>query len=246
MIGGPDLCLHTALSAAPCSFDGVSSSAVVPTGLGGSVSAIVASTSGFYAAGSSVAYSVELIGPPGVSVPIAINGSAGASDSGGITFGTDLYTLTSPFGFPIVGSVVAIYFSTSRGCSLMTGRPSYVPCETVGAFSLTASVTSDLVYLVAFSANAVGPGTSASLDPTITIDPAFPQASEFSVIANPGVFNTPSGAVSEPDSLTGVGVILLIAGFGCRRVTSQGPDIWQAGNSLRSNLTKLVEKVPSL
>lgn len=73
---------------------------------------------------------------------------------------------------------------------------------------------SGTVFLVQLLAAAEGTNASASIDPTITINPSFTQASQFSVVASPGVFTTP-----EPPSvaLFAIGLLALATVVGLTR-----------------------------
>lgn len=140
--------------------------------------------SGLEAFGS-VKYMFTLVGPAQTAVPIIIKGDAMASATGN-AIGVGQVTVGA-FNFPSTFTRLLFYATD----------PAFGPAPP-GPFILTTSVTSDFDYEMLLTATCLvrdNSGTcESSIDPTITIDPSFAGASQFTLIQDPGPAATPEPA----------------------------------------------------
>jgi len=192
-----NVCTQSNTTYAACSSGGSTAVANVTNGTGGLASVSLGSNT---TAGAAVTeYYMYLQGPTNVQVPIIINGMASTADNGsdvGVSYAAYYIYQDSTKGFSYFGQ----YFASQNTCAFLPSN-----CMSTGSFSLNTTLTSDTVFFVFFEAAAGGTNASALIDPTIQVDPSFAQASQFSVVANPGVFAPVSNTVPEPG---GVGLML--------------------------------------
>ena len=155
-------------------------------------------------------YLITLDGPVGVNVPIIVNGATATATSNPPTdLNNASYHINQ--GTNNIGPIVINqFFGGASLCASISTQG--LDCASTGPFTLTASLMSGPLYYVHASATVVtGPNSSASIDPLITIDPAFPQADQFTLVSSPGVFTTAT-AVPEPTSalLVAAGLLAII------------------------------------
>ncbi len=120
----------------------------------------------------------EIAGPLLSTVPVIFAGTETTSASAGYFGATAIFT--PPGATSGTGIISATYG---------TGPSGYPASQT---FSDTVKLSSDRVYSVTYEAGASGPApqsgstgmAQATLDPTITIDPTFAQASDFTLITD--------------------------------------------------------------
>lgn len=204
-----DFCNQTDASSASCAYNGATAYAIVNNGTGGAASASTGST--LLGADGIVAYTLEIVGPVGVSVPVIISGTAtvlsGSNLSAEQILASGFAKYTVFYGTSFGVQALDETFSSPAYCQIDSAFG--IQCTPSGSFSLPDTLDSDTIFGVVLQAAATEPNSSASIDPTITIDPSFPQASQFSVVASPGVFT----ASPEPPSLSlcliGAGVLAL-------------------------------------
>ncbi len=190
---GATLCLNRTISRASCSALGASGAAVVTNGSGGMATALAGKNGATLTVSSGVIYYFEVEGPSSVSVPMLINGTTTAI--GGASHDEYEINSTSTILLEVFANPSLCAFYISQGTS----------CDPTGAFTLKTTIASDTIYGVIPSAVVTGTNASASIDPVIRIDPSFSLASEFTLVANPGVFTT----TPEPSSLWLVALALL-------------------------------------
>jgi len=195
------VCTQSGATYAACSFNGATAVANVTNGTGGLASVSLGSNT---SAGAAVTeYYMYLQGPTNVQVPIIINGMASTSDNGadiGVSYAAYYIYQDSSKGLSYFGQ----YFASPSTCAILSS----LNCMSTGNFSLDTTLSSDTVFFVFFEAAAGGANASALIDPTIQIDPSFAQASQFSVVANPGVFAPAPNTAPEPG-----GIGLMVAGL---------------------------------
>ncbi len=190
-----NVCSQGNQSSATCSLGGATATAIVDNGQGGYAKASVGGT--FAGAAAVTGYFFGLQGPSNVNVPILINGFASTQDDAsyyGASYASYYIYSGSSTGADLYGR----YFASANACAYLTGAG--VPCMQTGQFSLGTSVASNSVFYVFFEAAAGGTNASALIDPIITIDPSFAQASQFTLVASPGVFPTATPSIPEPAS----------------------------------------------
>ncbi len=200
------VCSQYGVSSASCSVSGSTATAVVANGQGGMASVSLGSSATYGAAVTE--YYFGLLGPTTESVPIIVNGYASTQDSGALnsfSYGAYYIYQGSATGVSYVGD----YFASPSACAYFTEVN--ITCMSTGNFTLKTSVTSNSVFLVLFEAAAAGTNASALVDPTITIDPSFADASEFTLEANPGVFTPPSTPTATPEPAS-AGLLLFALG----------------------------------
>jgi len=163
-------------------------------------------TDGMFTSGVSteVTYYFEVVGSTSEPVPLDISGSGSAS-------------ATSANNFAVYGSAGFITpFGDATACSSPQVGACPVPSPTVGIvqnpFSVTldGDVTPGRIYEIDVSAGGdangfFGSSFSASIDPQVTIDPSFADASDFTLEFSPN----PTSAVPEPSSTSLLLVICL-------------------------------------
>jgi hypothetical protein len=188
------VCSQYGVSSASCSASGSTATAVVANGQGGMASVSLGSSATYGAAVTE--YYFGLLGPTTESVPIIVNGYASTQDSGTLdsfSYGAYYIYQGSTSGVTYVGD----YFASPSACAYFTEVN--ITCLSTGNFTLNTTVTSNSVFFVFFEAAADGTNASALVDPTITIDPSFADASEFTLEANPGVFTPPASPAAAPE-----------------------------------------------
>jgi hypothetical protein len=150
---------------------------------------------------ATIFYWAEVVGPSNVTVPLLISSFATASASGTGAAGAALF-------FP-GGNFVGVCADPSHPSNCGTETTSE---NTVLPFSVLSDVPFNI--LEAADAGAVDPSgaASATLDPTIVIDPSFATGSQFSLIFSSNI--SPPSTVPEPGTLlltlTGVGLLGLL------------------------------------
>ena len=205
------LCTNSGVSSAFCSSGDAVSNAVVTNSLGGMASVSLGATA---SAGAAITeYFVGIEGPAGINVPVIITGSANTQDNGDL-YGASYAAYYIYQGSSTGATFFARYFASSTACPYLT----YVgyPCLPSGDFTLNTTITSGSVFFIALEAAAGGTNASATIDPLITIDPSFAQASEFTLVGNPGVFPPPAAAVPEPALFA-----FVVAGFAALLATAK-------------------------
>lgn len=146
-----------------------------------------------------IEYYFEVVGPVGISVPIIVTASAGFSydvTNGGTIEGVAIVALNGNSAFE-----QACVASFSGGCEV--GVPGQFSTE--DHTSITSDEEDSLELVLNLQASQLGTSGEAILsgfiDPVITIDPTFADASEFQLLFSPGVGNSSATAVPEPSSL---------------------------------------------
>jgi hypothetical protein len=147
----------------------------------------------------------EIVGPHSVSIPIVIQGHYALSESGS-------------GGIVNVGLALGLFnfndssylYPPTLSCNL-SGPPFGPPCNVDTSYSVHLDAGTGLLYdLYIVASGAIfsgGTGAySAIIDPTITIDPSFSGASNYSIISSPNIGQT---AVPEPATMTMLGTGLL-------------------------------------
>ncbi|HKE24596.1 MAG TPA: PEP-CTERM sorting domain-containing protein [Bryobacteraceae bacterium] len=145
------------------SFDG----AMACAALGSDPSVSASDTNTNLGAGAEVAFYFEVLGAPGVSVPLDISGVATGS-GGSYTGRIDVGLYTVPDSFTTV---------------LQYAYPTLAP----GPFEVHTSTVSDFISQMDVEAGCALPASSTApcetlIDPTIQIDPSFSGASQFTLI----------------------------------------------------------------
>ena len=203
-------CTQGDANSAFCAYNGATASAIVNNGRGGAASVSLGPNQLY--AGAAANYFLEILGPAGVTVPVVINGTATAVDNAdnlGASFANYFVYQNSSAGALLINE----WFGSPAGCPVIIAQG--FPCTESGSFALSETLDSDTIFFVQLLTAAAGTNASASLDPTITIDPSFPEASEFTVVASQGVYATSP----EPATLALL-VLGLVAGLLFRRKPS--------------------------
>jgi hypothetical protein len=200
-------CTQSDANSASCAYNGATASAIVNNGTGGAASVSLGLNQLY--AGAAANYFLEILGPAGVPVPVIINGTATAvdnADSLGASFANYFVYQNSSAGTLLINE----WFGSPAGCPIIIAQG--FPCTQSGNFALSETLDSDTIFFVQLLTAAAGTNASSSLDPMITIDPSFPEASEFTVVASQGVY----AASPEPVSLA-LFALGLMAGLLFRR-----------------------------
>jgi hypothetical protein len=172
-----------------------------------------------------IQYYFAIVGPSitGVPVTISVNGSTGGTGNYSATAQVNLETANSNFLLAILGDA---YSPTLPFCP----DTSIIPCPNTFDVSKTVTLASNIsgmdtlsnVYELALGATAgVGvQGTAtASVDPSIIIDPTFPDASEYSILVDPGLGNPGTGNTSPTPEPSAVGsLVIIFAGIAFARL----------------------------
>jgi hypothetical protein len=200
--GSPSSCSVDEVSAASCSVSGALAFANVTDGTGGEARASLVVGPPRYATATSF-YSIFVAGPANASVPLIISGNTETHDDGSTEASTAALfvgTGNTPEISDVFGSIYSCIEALSHNPRL--------GCVLTGPFSLNATFPSNTFIGVILNASVqgiIGGGVagSASIDSVkFAVDPSFPQASLFTVLAPPGVFDSgtppPSGVVPEP------------------------------------------------
>jgi hypothetical protein len=170
-------------------------------------------------------YSFEVIGgTPGTAVPVDIDADLQAIPN----------SIGQVFSEIIVGANTTasetICVNTSLPCGAGTGETSFTGVLQVDALSDTAYVTTGLsfnqgVHLEVEVVGALGNsfnGGMVSADPHLFVDPAFPDAADYSIVVSPNIGNGSPSAVPEPGTW-----VLMITGLvglgGLRRLRQRAP-----------------------
>lgn len=189
---------------ATCNFPQGSAGVITTAGLMVGAQASASSPTSFAIEGTAtILYWAEVVGPSNVTVPLLISSFASASASGTGAAGASLF-------FP-GGNAIGACADPSNPSNCGTQPTSE---KTVLPFSILSDVPFNI--LEGANAGALEPfgSASATLDPTIVIDPSFATGSQFSLIFSSNV-SQPSPVVPEPGTLTlvalGVGVVRSLA-----------------------------------
>jgi PEP-CTERM motif len=145
-------------------------------------------------ASASLKYAFEIVGPAAASVPVLFQGSNSVWES--IT--TDTSTV-----------------STSSAATIVDSANNTIAIEDGGNYNVTLSLMPNATYYVDLGASYMVDTqntvfVSAFADPSLTIDPSFPNAGDYSILYSPDL--VPSG-VPEPGTLAllGIGLLPLLA-----------------------------------
>jgi hypothetical protein len=158
-------------------------------------------------------YDFEINGPTGVNVPLIVSTQgaaiAGVPSSYGYTSGFAVLSITDSILPAVVLQREACDFSAGPRSSTQS-----TPCRTVGGLfpesfsgNYRISLPSDTLGTAGMYMQLVntqdGPGayTTGFVDPIITIDPSFPDASEYSLTFSPYFGDGPASQIPEPSSL---------------------------------------------
>jgi len=187
-------CIQIGLSSATCNSAGTTATAVVTNGQGGMASVFLGSS--YVGASATVEYSFGIEGQVTQSIPIIISGHTSTQDGQApFSFGYADYEIFQ--GSAAGENYVEEYFGSPNACAFYSAQLG-VSCLPTGNFSISASITSNSVFVVSLAAGADGMNEFSMIDPTITIDPSFADASEFTLVSNPGVF-TPTTPITAPE-----------------------------------------------
>jgi hypothetical protein len=178
-----------------------------------SITASGYNTNGSYAStvSTEVTYYFEVVGSISEPVPVDISGSASASTTCVNVNECSVYgtaSLDTPFEDATACSSNLV--AGGGGCSVAT--PTNIE-ENPFSLTLTGDVNPGAIYEIDVTAGGtsnsyLGSSFSASIDPQVTIDPSFADASDFTLEFSPN----PASAVPEPSSMSLLLVICL--GFG--------------------------------
>jgi hypothetical protein len=152
---------------------------------------------------SEITWSFEVVGPSGIPVPVIVAGNAGvnATNTNGLSF--EATALITPDGGGVLTGGACLAGGTSYTC------PSYAPSSSFSMsrqfFVSPNSVIGMGIDVGLTIANNPTPGANLGtitgyVDPVVTIDPAFAQASQYTLVLSPGIGNS-STAAPEPASL---------------------------------------------
>lgn len=171
-------------------------------------------------ANGTLSYYFEFLGPPvpfPVTLPVWISGNLDA-DASTTPVPSEVDSVTSWASVTIFPGFATL---EKIECSSSSGAPDEGYCGSK-SFTDALSIFDNLVYRVDVSAGSVGlyGSGSAMADPSIYIDPTFPNASEYTFEISAGIGNpAPSLAVPEPMPLTLLGMGLAGIGVVMRRRT---------------------------
>jgi PEP-CTERM motif len=176
---------------ATCDFSQGSGQVITTADLMAGAKASASSTTSFAMDGTAtILYWAEVVGPSNVTVPLLISSFGSASASGTGSAGAALF-------FPggnVVGACADPSFpSNCKGAP--TSWNTILPFSVLSDVQFNISETAD--------AGAVDPSGSASatVDPTIVIDPSFATGSQFSLLFSSNI-SPPNAVVPEPGTLT--------------------------------------------
>jgi PEP-CTERM motif len=178
------------------------------------------------AAGSTLTYYLEVVGPSGVAVPIDVSGlfivnSSVLTDDIGISL--DLNVASQDLAYEDYGSNSGQPGYTnltlaSGGFSDCSAGIDFVGTGDTCGVSASVVVPSDTIIPIMISVNVGmtdifgGDDFTAIIDPVLTIGPSFGDASEFLLELSPGFGNSEGSAeVPEPASLAILGAGILLA-----------------------------------
>jgi hypothetical protein len=219
---GVPLCSHSAAETAVCSADGANAKVKLTNGDGGFTQA-TAGTNSLIGAVANGVYLFTILGPTATEIPLIIKGSTETSDNGSSSVGATQVAIDSVDDGTLGVTSFAETFSSSYGCTQSLKFLANVPCtELQGDFALHTTVLAETYSELAagvttidglsFTAAALGGNdASALIDPIVEIDPNFPGANQFQLIASPGVLSTP-----EPN-LTVMVAFAFFVGIVCKR-----------------------------
>jgi hypothetical protein len=167
--------------------------------------------SGTTSSSAVLSYQFEIDGPSvGVTIPIDIDGSALFNSDNGTAAGGVLYGLFN-------SSKTWLYLfncthsTTGNNCP---DQPGFFHLPTVALSGVAITIQLEV-------AGSTSSGTYFSqIDPTITIDPSFPDASLYSISFSSGI-GAPSDTVPEPSTFLLIGAVMLLC-LG-RKVLRQSP-----------------------
>jgi hypothetical protein len=157
-----------------------------------------------------LSYQFEIDGPSvGVTIPIDIDGSALFNSDNGTAAGGVLYGLFN-------SSKTWLYLFNCTHSTTGNNCP-----DQPGFFHLPTVALSGVAITIQLEAGgSTSSGTYFSqIDPTITIDPSFPDASLYSISFSSGI-GAPSDTVPEPSTFLLIGAVMLCLG---RKVLRQSP-----------------------
>ena len=155
----------------------------------------------------------ELVGPPGQDVPLLVDAKASVANS----YPGEAYSVLT-IGVPLANQPLLELLDSTQCC---TKAPYLFPFPFDGDISLAPNQEEELFLLVTtaptFSfGSETGASASASLDPIISIDPSFAEASEYSLVFSPGFPSASS--IPEPGYCLLIGSALLGAGLARSRI----------------------------
>ena len=167
--------------------------------------------SGTTSSSAVLSYQFEIDGPSvGVTIPIDIDGSALFNSDNGTAAGGVLYGLFN-------SSKTWLYLFNCTHSTTGNNCP-----DQPGFFHLPTVALSGVAITIQLEAGgSTSSGTYFSqIDPTITIDPSFPDASLYSISFSSGI-GAPSDTVPEPSTFLLIGAVMLLC-LG-RKVLRQSP-----------------------
>jgi hypothetical protein len=161
----------------------------------------VAGTAGAWAQAALV-FQYQIVGPATASIPVVLTGTVSATSPGIVGAIADAQ-INPGNGFATTGPLLSVCSSPTPTCGVGTQQTSgslffSVPANTVQSVYMLAEIDAKLVSSGSFSAFA---------DPSITIDPSFSHAGDYSIQFSPGVVVS----VPEPETwatlLAGLGLV---------------------------------------
>jgi len=189
---GMDECTGSSVSAAASAANVTEPAVLISASVAGTVCANGQGVSSIFEGGVSMTYPFQVVGPDASSVPVVFQGSNS----------TALSIMT--------GSTTA---SGSASAEILDASKNTVLTELGGAYDASLSLTPNVFYYVSLGAGLDIDTlstvlTSAYADPSLTIDPSYSNADEYSIVYGPDL--TQSG-VPEPGAilLMGSGLLLL-------------------------------------
>ena len=146
-------------------------------------------------------YYFGIVGPAAIDVPIILSGAAALYANGGSS--VSVYETYGRNGGNESNFGPVSCYSGSAGCGTFTFTQHFDLLAGTGATAGDVGSTTLSIFLIAQEGSAQG-----FIDPVITIDPTFADASRYHIIFADGVGN-PGGAVPEPATWA-----MMLAGFG--------------------------------
>ena len=159
--------------------------------------------SGTTSSSALLSYQFEIDGPSvDVRIPIDIDGSALFSSDNGTAAGGVLYGLFNSHSPTWLYLFNCTHSTTGNNCP---DQPGFFHLPTVALSGVAITIQLEV-------AGSTSSGTYFSqIDPTITIDPSFPDASLYSISFSSGI-GAPSDTVPEPSTFLLIGAVMLCLG----------------------------------